>query len=102
MPSVIIPSQWSGDIKIVPFDFSSLLALGETLSYAYAVSTLFSGTDLAAANVTGASVIAGTVVEQTLQTPVAGMTYTIAVTVTTSLGQTLTLQGFLVGLGSPT
>jgi hypothetical protein len=71
-------------------DFAANLGTGETISSATASIRVTSGTDAsAAAMLSGAAVIDGSIVKQKLINGVAGCTYQFGLTVVTSAGQTL-------------
>lgn len=69
-------------------DFSALLSAGETLSTATASLRVTSGTDAApSAMLSGLPVITGSIVSQLVIGGVAGSTYLLGISVTTSTGQ---------------
>lgn len=70
-------------------DFSALLGTGETLGTASASMRVTSGTDAApSAMLSGLPVITGSIVSQLVIGGVAGSTYLLGISVTTSTGQT--------------
>lgn len=78
------------------FDFSSRLAVSETLSTASVAATVYSGTDASpSAVISGSATISGTQVTQKVTGGIEGNVYILACTVTTSAGQTLVISGFL-------
>jgi hypothetical protein len=78
------------------FDFTSNLAIGETISTATCTCTVFSGIDGSPSSViNGAASISGTQVTQSLTGGVVGVIYNIQCSVTTSTSQTLQMQGLL-------
>jgi len=81
----------------VTFSFSFDLAVGETLSSASVAATVYSGTDPAAsAIVFGSPAISGGQVTQIIINGVEGVTYLLTCTVTTSAGEVLSREGYLV------
>jgi hypothetical protein len=84
------------DTKIFYFDFTSSLAVGETISTQTVSATVWSGTDAAPSNIiSGSASASGAIVSQKITAGTLGVTYTILCTITTSLGQTLTQAGYL-------
>lgn len=76
--------------------FLSLLGGTETLSTAVCAASVYSGTDAnPSAIVSGAASISGSNVLQLVTAGVLGVIYELKFTVTTSLGQTLVLCGYL-------
>lgn len=79
------------------FDFTSGLAIGETITSASTAATTYSGTDPAASTlISGASSISGGKVTQTITGGVVGTTYWLKCSCITSLGNYLESGGFLV------
>lgn len=96
MSKVILGAKRASEIRNEVFDFTSLLASGETLSTATTTATVYSGTDASPSSViSGAASISGAKVTQKLTAGTLGVTYLITCTVTTSTSQTLVLEGFL-------
>ena len=94
--SIILETKHSGETKTYSFSFISLLAAAETISTASVAATVYSGTDASpSAIVSGSSTISGQTVTQSITAGVVGVTYLLACTITTNLGQTLQLEGFL-------
>jgi hypothetical protein len=84
------------DTKIFYFDFTSNLAVGETISTQTVSATVWSGTDATPSNIiSGSASASGAIVSQKITAGTLGVTYTILCTITTSLGQTLTQAGYL-------
>lgn len=85
----------AAETEVFTFDFSSLLADGETISGTPTVAaTVASGTDPnASAIVSGAAQVSGAEVTQLITAGVSGVTYTLTCTANTSLGQVLVLAG---------
>lgn len=92
----------AGDSDTIQFDFTSKLAVGETISTQSVTSAVYSGTDANAASmVSGAAAASGNVVSQLIATSPAvagglvGVIYYLVCKITTSLGQTLQLAAYL-------
>ena len=99
---VQIPSKKLGETPILgangnsPFNFISLLAPTETLSTATVTATVYSGLDPSPSSlVSGSASIVGQQVQQKVTGGVLGVIYELLCTVTTSLGQTLELCGYM-------
>ena len=70
--------------------------MGETISSASTIASVYSGTDLSpGAVVSGAASISGSVVTQAITGGVLGVTYILACSAITSAAQTLTQVGIL-------
>ncbi len=96
MSRIVLEAKPSGETRNEIFDFTSRLALAETLSTAAVTATVYAGTDASpSAIVSGSASIAGTQVTQKLTAGTEGVTYLLACSVTTSAGQTLKLYAFL-------
>lgn len=96
MSRVQLPIKQTGESSHAVFDFISRLGVSETISTASVVATVYSGVDaLPSAVVSGAAAISGTQVTQLLTAGVAGTIYQLVCTITTSLGQTLSIPAFL-------
>lgn len=92
----VIQPKTTAETRLEPFDFSSFLGAGETISTAVATAAVWSGTDAAPSGViNGVASISGTVATQSLTAGVAGVIYAIIMTITTNLAQTLQISGFL-------
>lgn len=99
MLRVELPNKLAGETKTVPFDFTSLLASGETISTKSCAATVYSGTDASpSAIISGSASSSGAVVSQLITAGVVGVIYSLVCTITTSAGQTLQLAGFLAVL----
>jgi hypothetical protein len=99
---VILQPKRPGETKSYAFDFISQLAAGETLSTQVVTATVWSGTDASPSSlISGAATSSGSIVSQLITAGVAGVTYYLLCTVTTSTGQTLQLAAFLVVLPTP-
>lgn len=74
------------------FDFTRMLGTGETISTStWSIAALTGFDSTPASRLIGVSSISGTQVLQRIGTCIAGETYRITATITTSAGQTLTL-----------
>lgn len=84
------------DTRIFYFDFTSNLAVGETISTQVVSATVYSGTDSnPSALISGSASASGAQVSQKITGGTTGVVYTLLCTITTSLGQTLTQAGYL-------
>lgn len=96
MSRVIIQPKFTGEIRNQTFDFISSLATAETISTQVVTCTVYSGVDPSPSSVImGAATASGTIVTQKIGGGVAGVVYELRCTVTTSVGQTLQLTGYL-------
>lgn len=97
MTRITIDGKAAGETRSEIFDFLSQLAVGETLSTASVVATVYSGTDASPSGViSGSASISGSQVSQKLTAGTLGVTYLLVCTVTTSASQTLSISAFLV------
>lgn len=95
------PSKIDSADIFLSFDFVSQLATGETITGATVSADLFSGTDAnPSAIVSGAETVSGSIVQQLIVDGVAGVIYLLSCAVTTSLGATKTIQGYLAVVDS--
>lgn len=93
---ISIPPKYVGETAVVKFDFTSLLAVGETISTESVAASVYSGTDSAPSLiVSGSASASGNVVSQKVTAGVLGVVYELLCTITTSLSQTLELSGYL-------
>jgi hypothetical protein len=96
---IVLPAKLVGTTQFYPaggWDFTSLLAVGETLSGATVTATVYTGTDAnPAAIVDGAATVTTPYVKQLITGGVVGCIYMLLCKATTSLGQTLELFGLL-------
>lgn len=84
------------EVKSVTFDFTSDLAVGETISTKSVAASVYAGVDASPSSlVSGAASSSGAVVSQLITGGVAGVIYELACTITTSAGQTLQRLGLL-------
>jgi hypothetical protein len=89
------PKKLAETVQLAP-NFISALQASETIATAVCTASVFSGTDPnPAAIISGAAAINGTIVTQLVTGGVLGCVYEFLCTVTTSLGQTLGMSGFL-------
>ena len=97
MSRVVFEGKLLGETVTETFDFTSRLGATETLSTAVVTASVYSGTDASpSAIISGSPTISGKKVTQKVTTGTLGVTYELLCTVSTSLGQTLQLSGFLV------
>lgn len=100
MNRIEFPSLPLGVTQTLAFDFTSLLATGETISGTpTCAAALYSGTDTSPSSlISGTATVSGAVVSQKVATTgrTEGATYTVTCTAVTSASQTLKLSGFLV------
>lgn len=84
------------ETRQLTFDFSSFLGSAEVISLAVANCAVWSGTDASPTSVlSGATAISGGLVTQLVTGGVAGVIYVVQMVATTSIGQILTISGFL-------
>jgi hypothetical protein len=96
MNQVQIPPKSAGETRSIAFDFISKLALGETISTKAVTASVYSGVDATpSAIISGVATSSGTKVYQIVTGGVTGVIYELVATITTSTGQTLTLNGLL-------
>jgi hypothetical protein len=87
---------YQGETKLVPFNFSSDLASGETISTKAVTATVYSGTDASpSAVISGSATSSGAIVTQKVIGQTLGVIYELLCEITTSLGQTLRQVGLL-------
>ena len=97
MSRQLLDTKHVGETISQVFDFTSQLAVSETISTATTTATVYSGTDATPSGlISGAASISGAKVTQMLTDGTLGVTYLVVCTITTSTGQTLKLQGFVV------
>jgi hypothetical protein len=98
---VQLDPKLSTEIRQYSFNFLSKLQSGETISTASCSVSVYSGNDpTPSAIITGAASMNGPVVNQLVSAGVVGTIYEIDCEVTTSLGQTLDLLGYLAVIPS--
>ena len=94
---VIIPPKRQGDTVTIPFNFTSLLASGETLSsVSYSIS-VYTGVDANPGALFSSLLLSSSSSTASLQVlgGVIGVIYELKVAAVTTLANTLTLAGFL-------
>lgn len=91
---VSLPAKQAAAVLPVVFDFTSQLAVAETISSATVTATVYSGTDASPAILSGSPSVSGPRVSQTLTGGVVGVTYKLTCAATTSLSKVLVLAGF--------
>ena len=96
MSRVILQGKLSGETKSVTFDFTSQLAVSETISTQSVSAIVYSGTDASPSSIiSGSASASGAIVSQVITAGTVGVTYLITCTITTSASQTLQLTAFL-------
>lgn len=99
MNRVIFPSKRLGETIIPnpsPFNFTSQLAVGETISSATVTASVYTGVDAnPSAIISGSATISGAVVSQKITGGVLGVIYELLCAAVTSAGQTIQLAGYL-------
>ena len=93
---VVFDAKQAGSTEPRVFDFTSRLAVGETISTSVVTAAVYSGTDSGpSAVIIGSATSSGARVTQTLTGGVVGVIYKLTCTITTSLSNTLILTAFL-------
>lgn len=93
---VELSPKYAAETKTYQFDFSSLLAAGESISTQAVVASVWSGTDATpSAIISGSASASGAVVSQKITAGTVGVIYELTCTITTSASQTLVLTGYL-------
>ena len=95
MSRVIFPAMYVGDVIKLTFDFTSVIAIGETISTATLMPYVFSGNESSPSLSLGAGTISGNQVTSLASGGQLGTTYDCECDITTSAGQTTRLQGYL-------
>ena len=91
-----LPPKLIGEVKIYTFDFTSDLAVSETISTQTVTATVYSGTDASPSSVvSGSATASGAVVSQVITGGTLGVIYELICQITTSTSQTLRQIGFL-------
>ena len=92
-----LPPKLVGETKTYTFDFSSELAVSETISTQVVAATVYSGTDVSPSSIiSGSATASGAVVSQKITAGTLGVIYELLCTITTSNSQTLQQAGYLV------
>lgn len=96
MSRTIFDPKTVAELKTVQFNFSSQLAVSETITSALVAATVYAGTDPLPSNiVSGGAATSGAIVNQNITDGIVGVTYTLVCTIITSNTQTLTMSAFL-------
>ena len=96
MPRVVFQPRTPTSTRFETFDFTSLLASGETINTASVAVTVVSGTDAAPSGLlSGVASITGALVKQLFTGGLSGVTYGFVCTANTSLGQSLQLSAYM-------
>jgi hypothetical protein len=95
----VFPPKFAGDTRTLSFDFTSLLASGESVASAVCFVSVYSGTDASPSSMlNGAAVVSSPLVNQSFQGGVLGTIYEVKCTATTtgvSPAEILNISGFL-------
>lgn len=92
---ITLPGKYLSEAVFARFDFTSQLAVGETISSASVTASVWSGTDPSpSAIVSGAASISGAVVRQLIIQGVLGVVYELLCTAITSLGQSIEISAY--------
>lgn len=92
----VFPSKLQGETATVAFDFTSRLAIGETISSSVVTASVFSGDDSSPSSIiSGADSAVNATVLQDITAGVVGVVYTLSCAIVTSTGQELIMQGYL-------
>jgi hypothetical protein len=93
---VVQNPKFVSDTVNYTFDFTSRLAVGETISSATVTSVVYTGVDASpSAIISGSAAISGGLVTQLITAGVAGVIYELRCAAVTSLGQTANLSAYL-------
>lgn len=88
--------KFTTEVKSLSFDFSQVLASGETLSTAVCTVLVIDGIDPTPSGLlSGAASIVGSKIYQQVRNGTTGVTYRLVATVTTNAGNTLVALGDL-------
>lgn len=91
----IFEPKTDSSIITLTFDFTSQLALSETLSTATVTATVYSGTDVSIDIFSGSPSAGNGLVTQNIKNGVLGVIYSMLCRVTTSASRTLEQTGYL-------
>jgi hypothetical protein len=93
---VIFPGKRAGETIFLLFDYTSQLAVGETISSAVVTASVYSGIDASPSSIiSGSASISGPVVSQKITAGVLGVIYELLCAATTSTGEVIDLCGAL-------
>jgi hypothetical protein len=92
---VIFPPKRAGEFKPFPFDFTSFLAVGETISEPTITVSVWSGVDANPSAVYASSTPVGAIVDVYLQAGVVGVIYLVQCSIVTSTSNTYELDGLV-------
>ena len=96
----IFDPKLTGETRTLKFDFTSDLAVAETISTESVAASVYSGVDASPSSiVSGSASASGAIVSQTITAGVVGVVYELLCTITTSLSQTLQRVGLLAVTG---
>jgi hypothetical protein len=94
--TTIFPTKLNSASIILSFDMISMLEVGETISGATVDAAVASGIDASpSAVISGSATITGQIVTQLVTGGVIGVTYILSCVITTSLGATKIMRGYL-------
>ncbi len=96
-------SKTTNETRLLTFDFSSFLGVGETITLAAASCVVWSGTDPSPVSMlSGGTSISGALVTQLVAGGLVGVLYVVQMVATTSAGQVLPISGYIaVVAGQP-
>ena len=94
MSRVTFRSQYASEARNLVFDFSSQLAVGETISSASVSAAVYSGATGSTLTL-GTDSTSGSQVTCLASAGTEGVTYTVTCEAVTSLGQTVSLTGYV-------
>ena len=96
MSHVVFDPKYSGETTTRTFDFTSQLAVGETISTQAVAATVYSGVDASPSSIiNGSASASGAIVSQSITAGTEGVIYRLTCTITTSASQTLLMTAFL-------
>ena len=92
---VVFDAKQNGSTEPRVFDYTSQLAVGETISSAVVTAAVYSGTDASIAILSGSPSVSGPRVTQKFTAGVVGVIYKLTCAATTSASNVLVLTAFL-------
>lgn len=96
MSRVIFDAKRVGETRPYVFDYTSVLAVGETLTMATVTAAVYSGTDPTISPfLNGAPAVVTPKVTQSITAGLVGVTYKLDCAATTSLGNVFVITAFL-------